>query len=64
MIRATLRQRLLGGRPMDYVDYAFMDSVAHKPVFYWRDCYGRCWMAYTRWGWFRVRRRAMEAGQS
>jgi hypothetical protein len=45
---------LLNGRPMERIAYCFIDIVVHKPMYVWRDCYGRYWMALTRWGWFRV----------
>lgn len=48
-------KKLLGGRPMDEADgCTFTDIVSGRLVRYWRDCYGRYWMAHTRWGWFRV----------
>lgn len=33
---------------------SFWDSVEHKPVYYWRDCYFDRYMASSRWG-FRVK---------
>ena len=53
-------RRMLGGRPMTLVGHAFVDVVVNEDVFYWRDCYGRCWMANSRWGWFRVRAKAID----
>lgn len=50
-----LMQKLLGGRPMLSVDKYFVDVVAHKPVFRFIDCFGRMWMANTRWSFFRQR---------
>ena len=44
---------LTGGRPMTKECFAFRDIVAHRPVYIWKDFYGRFWMATTRWGWFR-----------
>lgn len=48
-------QRILGGRPMMFCCFAFMDVVRGTPVYIWRDTYERFWMAGSRWGWFRVR---------
>ena len=45
---------------MTLVGHAFVDVVVNEDVFYWRDCYGRCWMANSRWGWFRVRAKAID----
>ena len=51
---------ILGGRPMheitDEPSYApFTDVVVGRRVRYWRDRYGRIWMAFSRWSQFRVR---------
>lgn len=47
-------QRLLGGRPMTCLAYAFEDIVTNKRVYCWFDCYGRSWLSTSKWGWFRV----------
>lgn len=52
--------RLLGGRPMTYIGYAFTDVIIDQPVYYWRDSYGRVWLANNRWGLFRVRTKAID----
>jgi hypothetical protein len=46
---------LTGGRPMQHLGFAFMDRVVHREVRYWRDQFGRGWMAFTAWSLFRVR---------
>lgn len=54
-MKPTLLQRLLGGRPMHQLcREGFYDRVDGRKVNYWIDGYGRKFMAYTRWGWFRV----------
>ena len=45
---------LLGGRPMQWLSFAFTDSVSGKPVHYWRDRLGRYWLASGKWSLFRV----------
>lgn len=50
----SLADWLVGGRPMQRLGFAFTDKVSGKPVFYWRDAFGREWMAEHRWAWFRV----------
>jgi len=53
---------LTGGRPMQLMRWnldgwrwrPFTDIVAHRQIYYWRDHYGKIWMAATQWGWFRV----------
>lgn len=52
--RPTLLQRILGGRPMRRVEYAFTDRVTGKPVFRWKDSLGRYWLAEHAWALFRV----------
>ena len=47
--------RLTGGRPMDCLELGFRDCVVGKPVWYWRDKFGRRWMAFSAWSFFRVR---------
>ncbi len=46
---------LLGGRPMKRVGFAFTDRVSGRSVNYYRDRYGRYWMAEHGWALFRVR---------
>lgn len=41
-------------RPASHLGASFWDSIAHRDVNYYVDYKGRCWMAHTRWGWFRV----------
>jgi hypothetical protein len=48
--------RLTGGRPMRRLGYGFIDRVSGETVSYYIDAFGRCWMATSRWGWFRVDR--------
>lgn len=45
---------LLGGRPMKFDGYAFRDIVDGQQVYYYRDGYGRRWMANGQWSLFRV----------
>lgn len=47
---------LLGGRPMTREGFAFVDEVSHETVHYYRDRFGRQWLATGRWSWFRVAR--------
>lgn len=46
--------RLLGGRPMKLLDFAFIDKVSGRSVFYWRDRLGRIWLAEGAWSLFRA----------
>lgn len=48
--------KITSGRPMIKEGYAFTDSVAGRPVYYWRDRLGRRWMANGAWSLFRVPR--------
>lgn len=52
----SLFYRLTGGRPMKHLGFAFTDVISGKPVSYWRDKFGREWMAVGAWSLFRVRR--------
>lgn len=45
---------LSGGRPMNKVIYAFRDVVKHRPIFIFRDYFGRYWMAEHSWSLSRV----------
>ena len=45
---------ITGGRPMNLLQYGFYDSVAGQPVYYWKDAFGRQWMAFGAWSLFRV----------
>lgn len=47
-------KRLLGGRPMRCLGYAFTDKVSGRTVFYWRDRLNRDWLAEGAWSLFRV----------
>jgi len=47
-------QKLLGGRPMTRVCYSFTDTVSHKRMYDYIDCFGRLWHAEDRWGLGRV----------
>lgn len=51
----SLLNRLTRGRPMERVRYAFPDNLTGRPVYYYRDGFGRLFMATSRWGLFRVR---------
>lgn len=55
---ARLVYWLTGGRPMIDQGYAFADHVTGQDVRYWRDRFGREWMAVTAWASFRVPRSA------
>jgi len=52
-----LFHRITGGRPMTRVSHisTFYDSVAHNPVYYFRDQFGRLWYATHAWSWTRAR---------
>ena len=47
---------LTGGRPMRRTGCAFVDRVTGRWVEYYRDRFGREWMAQSRWALFRVPR--------
>lgn len=47
--------KLLGGRPMSFVQMRFVDTVTGKMVNLYADVYGRLWLATDRWGWDRER---------
>lgn len=49
-----LLSRVLDGRPMTRVGFAFTDTVVNEPVYYYRDTFGRLWMAQGAWARFRV----------
>lgn len=53
--------KLTGGRPMTREGFAFIDKVSGESVHYWRDKFGRRWMANGPWSSFRVA--APAAGQ-
>lgn len=44
---------LTGGRPMDLIGEAFRDIVVGEMVYYYQDAFGRRWMAFSGWSWFR-----------
>ena len=47
--------KLAGGRPMKREGTAFVDCVSGKSVVYYRDWFGRRWMADNgAWSLFRV----------
>lgn len=48
--------RFTGGRPMVLVGFAFTDVVSGRPVSYWRDAFGKEWLAEGPWSSFRVAR--------
>jgi hypothetical protein len=48
-------QKLLFGRPMLETGYRFKDLVSGREVLQFIDCWGRLWMAHSRWGAGRVR---------
>lgn len=41
-------------QPAPHISGSFMDLVSGKLISYYTDCYGRNWMATSRWAWFRV----------
>ena len=51
---------LTGGRPMTFLDFAMTDRVSGESVYYWRDAFGRKWMATDGPGLFRVRAQESE----
>lgn len=50
-----LARKLLGGRPMRFVEYRFTDYVAGKTVNLYEDTLGRRWLAFGRWSLGRMR---------
>lgn len=52
----TIILKLTGGRPMTHISSAFRDVVNGRMVHYWRDQFGREWLAHGRWSLFRVPR--------
>jgi hypothetical protein len=49
-----LFSQLTGGRPMVRMEYRFTDHVSGKPVYYYKDAFGRVFMATGAWSLFRV----------
>jgi hypothetical protein len=48
-------KHLTGGRPMARRGVAFFDVISGKPVFYYRDLFGRRWLSDGGpWASFRV----------
>ena len=47
-----LISKLLGGRPMRYIQYEFTDVVDGSPVNLYEDKFGRLWHATNKWAWF------------
>lgn len=35
--------------------YAFTDTIAGKPIHYYKDCFGDVWLKESRWGLFKVK---------
>jgi hypothetical protein len=54
MKREELLALITGGRPMSLIGEAFRDVVSGRMVYYYRDLFGRGWMAENRWAKFRV----------
>lgn len=54
---------ITGGRPMVKGDYRFVDIITLKPVYYFKDYFGREWMAHHRWSLFRVPRPTLKDGE-
>lgn len=52
---AKVAYSLMGGRPMRYVAYSFVDIVSSRPIFLFKDKFDRYWNAYGKWSLFRVR---------
>lgn len=48
-------QKLFLGRPMVQIGHCFIDKVSGKEVLQFIDCWGRLWLAESRWSAFRVR---------
>lgn len=46
--------KLTGGRPMRLVEPAFTDAVSGEQVGYYRDRFGRFWLATSPWAGFRI----------
>jgi hypothetical protein len=49
-----LLAHLTGGRPMERLGFAFIDMVTRERVWYWRDAFGRVWLATGAWSRFRI----------
>jgi len=47
--------RITGGRPMERLEYRFRDTITNRPVYYYKDYFGRVWMATGAWSSFRIR---------
>jgi hypothetical protein len=47
--------KLLGGRPMRLVRYAFTDVISGEQVNFYLDRLGRPWLATSPWSLFRVK---------
>ena len=45
---------ITGGRPMTRLEGAFTDRVSGEPVSYYRDAFGRRWLANDDYSFFRV----------
>lgn len=53
-----------GGRPMTFDGFAFTDVVVNQPVCYWRDTFGRRWLAFGAWSLFRVEAAALRLDEA
>lgn len=51
-----LVRKLLGGRPMRFVEYCFTDCVVGKAVNLYEDTLGRRWLAFGPWSLDRMRK--------
>jgi hypothetical protein len=52
---AKIFYALTGGRPMTREAYFMVDRVSGESVYFWRDAFGRKWMATNGASLFRVR---------
>ena len=57
LVKRILRllMRITGGRPMERLEYRFRDTITNRPVYYYKDYFGRVWMATGAWSLFRVK---------
>jgi len=55
---------LTGGRPMIDCGLAFIDTLSNKSVRYYKDHFGRQWMAEDgEWSLFRVKRNKIQGNR-
>jgi hypothetical protein len=45
---------LTGGRPMKPIEKRFTDVVTGRDVWLYEDAFGRRWLAFEPWSWFRI----------